>query len=162
MIKELGDFTRTIGQITPGTRAYVDGAYGSLTVDGRTEPGVALIAGGIGIAPLIGILRQMRLTNDPRQTRIVYGNRRIEQIVCRTELEGEDVCHVLSEPPEDWTGEAGYVSADLLDRVFTQQEIKDWLFVICGPPKMIDSVEDHLIGKGAPSHHILAERFTYD
>nr|MDA3857828.1 ferric reductase-like transmembrane domain-containing protein [Roseovarius sp.] len=59
MIKELGDFTRTIGQIKPGTLAYLDGPYGSLSVDNRNEPGVALIAGGVGLAPLLGILRQM-------------------------------------------------------------------------------------------------------
>ena len=46
LIKELGDFTRTLGQIEPGTRAYMDGPYGNLFVDGRSEPGIALIAGG--------------------------------------------------------------------------------------------------------------------
>lgn len=45
MIKELGDFTRSIGQIEPGTLAFLDGPYGNLSVDGRAEPGVALIAG---------------------------------------------------------------------------------------------------------------------
>ena len=162
MVKELGDFTRTIGQVQPGTAAYVDGAHGTLTVDGRNEPGVALIAGGIGIAPLLGILRQMRLTNDRRQVRIVYGNRAIDQIVCRPELDAEDVRYVLSEPPDGWDGETGRVSPDLLGRCFTQKEIEDWLFVICGPPKMIDDVEDYLIARGAPSHQILSERFVYD
>ncbi len=161
MIKELGDFTRTIGQIKPGTVAYLDGAYGSLSVDGRDEPGVALIAGGIGIAPLLGVLRQMRLSNDPRNVRIVYGNRSIDQIACREELDAEDVHYVLSEPPEQWQGETGLVGPVLLDRVFTQTEIEEWVFVVCGPAKMIDSVEDHLISRGAPSKRILTERFDY-
>jgi predicted ferric reductase len=64
MIKELGDFTRTVGQLKVGTVAYLDGPYGNLSVDDRAEPGVALIAGGVGIAPLLGILRQMRLAGD--------------------------------------------------------------------------------------------------
>ncbi|WP_375183289.1 ferric reductase-like transmembrane domain-containing protein [Marinobacter sp.] len=86
MIKELGDFTRTIGEIKPGTVAYLDGPYGNLTVDGREEPGVALIAGGVGLAPLLGILRQMRQTADPREVKVIYGNRIIEQIAYREEL----------------------------------------------------------------------------
>ncbi|MDJ0822034.1 MAG: ferric reductase-like transmembrane domain-containing protein [Paracoccaceae bacterium] len=162
MIKELGDFTRTVGQIEPGTSAYLDGGYGSLSVEGRTEPGVALIAGGIGIAPLLGILRQMRLTDDPRQVRILYGNRSIAQIVCRDELDAEEVTYVLSEPPADWTGETGVVTPELLDRMFSAAEIKDWVFVICGPAIMMDVVEDHLIRRGTPSHRILTERFDYD
>jgi predicted ferric reductase len=49
VIKELGDFTSTLGDVCVGERAYIDGPYGSLTVDGRKEPRIALIAGGVGI-----------------------------------------------------------------------------------------------------------------
>ncbi|AKV95458.1 hypothetical protein DXI23_09995 [Marinobacter flavimaris] len=162
MIKELGDFTRTVGQIEAGTVAYVDGPYGNLSVDGRTEPGVALIAGGVGLAPLLGILRQMRLTGDSRKVRVIYGNRLIDQIAYREELGEQDVVYVLSEPPETWQGETGFIDAELMDRVFSEKEISEWLFVMCGPSIMMDIVEDHLIKKGTPSHRILSERFSYD
>jgi predicted ferric reductase len=162
MIKELGDFTRTIGQIEAGTVAYLNGPYGSLSVDGRTEPGVALIAGGVGLAPLLGILRQMRLTGDPRKVKLIYGNRVVEQIAYREELGAQDVTYVLSEPPETWHGETGFIDAELMDRVFLAEEFNEWVFVICGPAIMMDIVEDHLIEWGTPSHRILSERFDYD
>lgn len=162
MIKELGDFTRTIGQIRPGTAAYVDGPYGSLTLAGRQEPGIALIAGGVGIAPLLGILRQLRLTGDARAVRMIYGNRRLDQIAWREELEGADVRFVLSEPPENWQGETGWIDGALLDRHFEEEEINAWVFVLCGPAAMLSAVEDHLIARGVPGHRILTERFDYD
>lgn len=162
IIKELGDFTQTIGQIKPGTVAYLDGAYGSLSIDGHTEPGVAMIAGGVGIAPLLGILRQMRLSGDPRPVKIIYGNRSVDQIVHRDELDAEDAHYVLSEPPENWDGAKGLITPALLDDVFSETEIKEWVFVICGPAKMMDVVEDHLISRGASSRRILTERFDYD
>ncbi|WP_372988106.1 ferric reductase-like transmembrane domain-containing protein [Marinobacter sp.] len=162
MIKELGDFTRTIGEIEPETVAYLDGPYGNLTVDGRDEPGVALIAGGVGLAPLLGILRQMRLTGDSRKVKVIYGNRIVEQIAYREELGEEDVVYVLSEPPEGWQGETGFINAALMDRVFSEEEFSEWAFVMCGPAIMMDIVEDHLIKRGTPSHRILAERFSYD
>ena len=162
MIKELGDFTRSIGQIEPGTLAFLDGPYGNLSVDGRAEPGVALIAGGVGLAPLLGILRQMRATNDPRKVRLIYGNRVIDQIAHREELGTENVVYVLSEPPDNWEGETGFIDGALIDRVFSEEEFSEWLFVMCGPAPMMDVVEDHLIKRGAPSHHILSERFSYD
>ncbi|MGO4917057.1 ferredoxin reductase family protein [Pseudogemmobacter sp. W21_MBD1_M6] len=162
IIKELGDFTGTLDQITPGTRAYLDGPYGSLTVEGRTEPGIVLVAGGVGIAPLLGILRQMRLTGDPRKIRLVYGNRRQEQIICRKELDGQEVTYVLSEPPQNWEGETGVIDAMLLDRILTPEQFRQWLFVLCGPAIMMDVVEEHLIARGTPSNRILSERFDYD
>jgi predicted ferric reductase len=162
MIKELGDFTRTIGQTESGTRAYLDGPYGSLSVEGRNEPGVALIAGGVGIAPLLGILRQARLTDDPRKIKLIYGNRVADQIAYREELDAEDVTYVVSEPTETWGGETGFIDAALIDRVFSPLEFKEWVFVICGPAIMMDIVEDHLINRGTPSQRILSERFDYD
>ncbi|WP_146348043.1 ferredoxin reductase family protein [Phaeobacter marinintestinus] len=162
LIKELGDFTRTIGQIKPGTAAYLDGPYGSLSVDGRDEPGVALIAGGVGLAPLLGIIRQMRLTGDRRKVKVIYGNRRIDQIAFRDELDAVDVTYVLSEPPTDWRGETGFIDAALMDRVFSPDEMRDWVFVMCGPAIMMDIVEGHLLQRGTPNNRILSERFEYD
>ncbi|WP_168215630.1 ferredoxin reductase family protein [Marinobacter confluentis] len=162
MIKELGDFTRTVGQIERGTLAYLDGPYGNLCVDHRTEPGVALIAGGVGLAPLLSILRQMRLTGDSRKVKLVYGNRLADQIAYGEELGEEDVTYVLSEPPEHWKGEVGFIDAALLDRVFSDKEFGEWVFVMCGPTAMMGVVGDHLISKGTPSHRILSERFSYD
>ena len=162
MIKELGDFTRQIGQIKLGTRAYLDGPYGTLSIEGRREPGVALIAGGVGLAPLIGILRQMRATGDLRKVKLIYGNRTADQIAYGAELKRTDVTYVLSEPPEDWQGETGYIDGAVLDRAFGPEEYADWVFVMCGPTIMMDTVEDHLIRRGTPSHRILSERFEYD
>ncbi|MBE1297091.1 MAG: hypothetical protein GJ678_12800 [Rhodobacteraceae bacterium] len=162
VIKELGDFTGSLDQVKIGTRVYLGAPYGNLTIEGRAEPGIALIAGGVDIAPMLSILRHLRLTDDPRAVRIFYGNRAEEQIVFREELEAEDTVFVLSEPPEGWTVETGMIDSALLDRSFKPEEVRSWLFVLCGPPAMMDSVEDHLIARGAPSDRILSERFDYD
>jgi predicted ferric reductase len=168
IIKELGDFTRTIGQIKPGTRAHIDGPHGNLVLAGRNEPGIVLIAGGVGIAPLLGILRQLRLEGDKRPTSLIYGNRVVEQIVYPDELEalgrdhGTHVIHVLSEPQPGWTGHVGLVDAKLIQSVFAEPEMKQRLFVLCGPSAMMEAVEDTLIGLGVPANQILAERFKYD
>jgi len=162
VIKELGDFTSSLGQVQPGTRAYLHGPFGSLTVDGRPEPGIVLIAGGVGIAPMLSILRQMQLTDDPRRVKLIYGNRVEEQIVYRDALAQFDVTYALSDPPKEWRGEVGLIDQPLLERALSDQQFAEWLFVLCGPPAMMDSVERILIAKGTPSHRILSERFDYD
>ena len=54
------------------------------------------------------------------------------------------------------------IDGALMDRVFSDQEFRDWVFVMCGPAVMMDVVEDHLIRRGTPAHRILSERFSYD
>ena len=115
-----------------------------------------------GLAPLVGILRQMRLTGDNRGVHLIYSNREAAQIAFREELGTAGVTHVLSEPPEGWTGETGVVNAALLGRVLTGDQVDGWLFLICGPPAMITGVEDALIARGVSADRILSERFDYD
>ena len=162
LIKELGDTTNKIGSLAPGSRAYLDAPHGHLTLAGRTEPGIALIAGGVGLAPMLGILRELEATGDPRPTVLVYGNRHKGQIAFADELDrlAGEVHHILSEPGADWTGETGFLDREKLARLF--QNRTDWLFVLCGPPPMLDAVEDGLIGIGVPARNILSERFVYD
>lgn len=162
VIKELGDFTRRLDRVEPGTAAYLDGPHGNLTVHDRTEPGIVLIGGGVGIAPMLSILRQIRLSNDPRAIKVIYGNRLEEQIVYRDELSKEDATFVLTQPTADWSGETGRIDGGLLDRHLEAEQYETWLFVMCGPVVMMDGIEDHLIARGTPTHRILSERFEYD
>jgi predicted ferric reductase len=168
LIKELGDFTGSLGGIEPGTKAYLDGPHGNLTIAGRDEPGIALIAGGVGIAPLLSILRQLHHDGDRRPTALVYGNRVEEQIVCREELaslalkHGTEMAYVLSEPPKDWAGHRGMIDPELIRALFGNDDKHNWLYVLCGPTEMMISVEDTLIDLGVPAGQILSERFQYD
>jgi predicted ferric reductase len=167
LIKELGDFSRSLGAVKPGTRAYVDGPHGNLVVAGRHEPGIAFIAGGVGIAPLLGQLRQLHLCGDTRPTLLVYGNRRLEQIIEPDELEALTHAQntrfvpVLSEPPPGWDGRTGLVDRGLISDLMVP-EMRAWLFVTCGPTAMLEGIEDALIAAGVPARQILSERFDYD
>ncbi|MGB7298191.1 MAG: ferredoxin reductase family protein [Burkholderiaceae bacterium] len=168
IIKELGDFTQTVGQIKPGARAYVDGPHGNLTTTGRSEPGIVFIAGGVGIAALIGILRQLCHENDKRETILIYGNRVAEQVVYRDELQtisqthGTQIELVLAEPPDDWTGHSGLIDARLIRQILNDSHTRQWLFILCGPPAMMSTVEDTLVEIGVSPDRLLAERFNYD
>ena len=168
MIKEFGDFTSRIGEVAIGTPAHIDGPHGTLTITRHKAEGIALIAGGVGLAPLLGILRQMRTDGDPRPVTLIYGNRNADQIAFASELERLDACpktqviHLLTEPSEGWTGATGLIDAALIDRTFDARQLAGWLFVICGPPPMMTAVEHLLMARGVPSSRILSERFQYD
>jgi predicted ferric reductase len=168
VIKEVGDMTRGVGGVAPGTHAYIDGPYGNLTLEGRGGTGIALIAGGVGIAPLLSIARQLQAKDDPRPLIFLYGNRVAEQIVYGDELdrlarrENWQVIHVLSEPPAGWEGLTGQLDRDTIERVFDFAEAREWLYLSCGPAPMLDAVEDALTALDVPAERIVSERFYYD
>ena len=161
LIKELGDFTSTMNQISLGTKAYVNGPYGHLTVGGRSEPGIVMIAGGVGIAPMLGIIRELRQSRDPRLIHLIYGNRLSNQIVNKDELDVIEPIYVISEPDEHWHGQSGVIDSQLLDNSLSPEQLQSWLFVLCGPPVMLETVEDYLKTRKVPATRMLSERFNF-
>lgn len=167
VIKEMGDMTRHVGDVTPGTVAYLDGPHGNLSLKGRRGQGIALIAGGVGIAPLLSIARDLRAGNDPRPLILLYGNRVADQIVYGSELDelergkSMQVIHALSEPPPGWDGLTGQIDRDMVAEVFGFDGAAEWLYMVCGPPAMLDTVEEALIALGIPPKQIVSERFYY-
>lgn len=166
-IKESGDFTDRIGQIPPGTTAYVDGPHGAFTCVGRDARRLVFIAGGVGFAPIMGMLRQLRDEGWPHPVTLIYGNRVASQILYREELEamaaGLDlrVELVLSEPPEGWPGRIGELTPGVLESCLPAGD-RDALYFVCGPTPMMDSVERSLVAMGVPARRIVSERFRYD
>jgi predicted ferric reductase len=164
-IKELGDFTSTIGTTTPGSIAYVDGPYGAFTPDRHpAAPGFVLIAGGVGIAPLMSMLRTFDDRGETRPVTLIYANNRIDDVLFREELDGFTgrlplrVVHVILEPETDWTGERGLVDRVILERSLPPDRI-EFTYYICGPEPMTDAVQRDLRTLGVPLRRIHVELF---
>jgi predicted ferric reductase len=58
-IKGLGDHSRAVACLKPGTRVFVEGPYGAFTRHARSSERVALIAAGVGITPLRALLEDL-------------------------------------------------------------------------------------------------------
>ena len=164
-IKELGDFTRTISRTDPGTIAYVDGPHGVFSLDLYPDArGFLFVAGGIGIAPILSMLRAMADRDDGRPARLVYGNPRWERATFREELDrlaarlDLEVVHVLREPPEGWEGEVGLPRPELVRRALESLPEGVQCF-LCGPSPMSRMAERALREAGVPNRRIHIELF---
>lgn len=162
-IKRLGDFTRRIPELKPGTPVVVDGPHGRLTLRACRSDKLLLIAGGIGITPVRALAEEAVAAG--RDTLLVYGNRTAAGIVFRQELEALSaasggrlrVTNVLSHEPE-WAGERGYVDRERLARL--APDIRERDVVLCGPPPMMAGVRRALSELGVPAAHVHCERFA--
>ena len=169
IIRELGDFTSNLGKLTPGQRVFVDGPHGVFTLNGRSATGIALIAGGAGIGPILGILRQLDDLAESRPVRLIYGNRRYDQMVFQDEIGQYDKklidfhqTLVLERSDENVEAKTGFISKELLAEEFSEAQREDWLFYVCGPPVMVDAVADSLRAIGVPEEQILFEQLAFD
>ncbi len=166
LIKEAGDFTRQIGALPIGARAFVDGPHGALCLEGRREPGIFMIAGGAGLAPMLSLLRDAAARGETRPITLLYGNRHQGQIMAAAELaalamrQRLDLHHVLQEPPPGWTDFAGMMTPELIQAEATQAAREGWVFLLCGPGPMIRATHQGLAALGVPRRHILEERFS--
>jgi predicted ferric reductase len=163
-IKELGDFTRTIGTVRAGEVVYVDGPYGAFTVDRHDAPSYVFIGGGIGVAPIVSMLRTLADRGDTRPLLLFYAYRRWDRLTFREELEALrarldlTIVWVLEEPPPDWTGERGWITPDVLDRHLPAARSSPHYFV-CGPEAMTQAMERFLHGLGVPMAQVHSELF---
>lgn len=164
-IRNLGDFTSAIHKVPVGQRVYLDGPYGAFTIGNPADMHV-LIAGGVGITPMMSMIRTLADRSDTRPAILLYGSRDWESITFREELEALKVrlnltvVHVLANPSAGWTGEQGFITADVFRR-HLPPPYADHEYFICGPDVMMDAIEKALSEMNVPLSKYHSERYSF-
>ncbi|MDP9890889.1 ferredoxin reductase family protein [Pseudarthrobacter enclensis] len=84
-VKAVGDGTRLIHAVKPGTRVLGAGPYGAMTNERREGRGVLLIGGGVGITPMRALFETLPVHG--RELTLLYRASSVEEILFRDELE---------------------------------------------------------------------------
>ncbi|MGY6587433.1 MAG: ferredoxin reductase family protein [Wenzhouxiangella sp.] len=160
----VGDFTRGLASIKPGTRAWVEGPLGAFRADPSPSVNLFMVAGGIGITPMMSILRTLAAARDPRKIRLIYANPDADSITFEEELKrlpghlDLDVLHVLEDLPEGFQGKQGFVDSSLLADCLIDFPTPAQ-YLTCGPAPLMDVVESTLRAQGVSWRRIFSERF---
>jgi predicted ferric reductase len=164
-IRKLGDFTSEIDKVPTGRRVYVDGPYGAFTIGHPADMHV-LVAGGVGITPMMSMIRTLADEGDKRPVVLLYGSKDWDSITFREELEALKerldltIVHVLESPPDGWTGERGFINAEVLKRHLSRPYAEHEYF-ICGPGVMMDAIENALGELKVPMSKYHSERYSF-
>ena len=122
-IRHAGDFTRAVRQLPPGSPVWVDGPHGAFTSDHSRGSGFVLMAGGVGLTPMMSMIRTAAHRGDPRPYRLVVVASAPTDLLFRDELAelrrylDLEVTEVLRRPTEGWYGPTGGITAGLLSMV---------------------------------------------
>jgi predicted ferric reductase len=166
LIREAGDCTNAFGAIEPGRRVAIDGPHGGFVLPSGGAH-VIMIAGGVGVAPLVGMLEDAADSGDARAFRLLYagrtpgalaGLRLIESLSRRLDLRVVKVVDALAEPP---AFEQGPMDRRHIEEILSGVPPKETYCLICGPAGMVEFAIDALLDIGVPAAHILYERFDY-
>jgi predicted ferric reductase len=161
-IEALGDGSRRLQRLVPGTRLFLEGPYGLLTGAVRTREKVLLIAGGIGITPLRALLEVLPARRGdlalmyrvPSKDSLVF-KRELQRLADARNAEVEFVTGSRDSYTfrDDPLSAAGLQSAypDILERDI----------YLCGSPRMMARVEESLHELGMPKVQVHLERFGW-
>jgi 3-phenylpropionate/trans-cinnamate dioxygenase ferredoxin reductase subunit len=165
-IRHTGDFTNELRQLRPGSPVWVDGPHGAFTLDLRRCTGLVMIAGGVGITPMMSMLRTLAHRRDRRPHRLVVVARTLDDLLFRAELSELQqrldltVIELLRAPPPSWTGASGAVDEELLTALLPGAFRRNQLdYYLCGPPAMVTDVLTVLDGLDVPQPRIHTEQF---
>jgi len=164
-IRNLGDFTSEIPKVPVGQRVYLDGPYGAFTIGNPADMHV-LIAGGVGVTPMMSMICTLADQGDKRPVVLLYGVQDWESITFREELEALKarldltIVYVLAKPPPGWSGEKGFINAAMFKRHLSPP-YADHEYFICGPNVMMDVIEKALGEMNVPISKYHSERYSF-
>lgn len=148
MIKDAGDWTDSLKNIEVGHKARLEGPHGDmykpeLQASDESVPFV-LLAGGIGLTPMLSIARHEHEIGSQREIHLVWGLSYEEDLFMLEELEEMKQAnpnfhvHIIFSNEEVEGYPFGFITNQYLEEVGAAPYI-DGHFFVCGPAPMIDA-----------------------
>jgi predicted ferric reductase len=167
-VKNLGDDSARLVDVSPGSKVLVEGPYGRLHSGVRTRSKVTLMASGIGITPLRALLEG--LPQNPGDVTLIYRASTLNDLVLRDEIDavaartGARVFYVLGRRLRGratWLPEtAGHLDdARALRQLVPDIQHND--VYLCGNQAWMDAAKAAALTCGVPVENIHTELFGW-
>jgi ferredoxin-NADP reductase len=167
-VKDLGDGSRGLASLRPGTRVAVEGPFGRMHAGVRTRRKVTLLASGIGVTPLRALLEE--LPQGPGDVTLVYRASRPEDVVFKDELDalaaarGARVFYAIGPRVAgraSWLpAHAAHLSdAEALRRLVP--DVADHDVYLCGADAWMAAARQAALDAGVPAERVHLERFSW-
>ncbi len=167
-IKASGDYTETIKKTKIGDKAAIHGPFGRFSYAlHQNKKNLVFIAGGIGITPIMCMIRDIANKQDADfDIILLYANQTEKDILFYEELNrleknkklNLNIVYFLAVPPGGWNGETGFITQEKIEKYCTVPGGQ--AFYICGPPPMMRKTISHLRAMKVRNSHIFYEKFS--
>ncbi|RME53622.1 FAD-dependent oxidoreductase [Candidatus Woesearchaeota archaeon] len=167
-VKRHGEFSSRLHAMKEGARLFVKGPFGTYTLKRAKTKDLAFLAGGVGVTPFLGMIRQALEEGREGRLLLIYSVRTPHEIVQKEMIDSlakkgaEDgqgpfrVVYVFTR--EAPSGEpVGRLDIDRLREVVSGFTLAETSFFVCGPKPFIASCKEMLSTLGTPPEHIIIE-----
>jgi ferredoxin-NADP reductase len=161
-------FKRSLVESPAGTEVEIDGPFGSFTLHQNTQRPAVFLAGGIGITPFRGIIKDAIERGLPHRLALFHSNRTAGGTAFLSDFEtwaqaSSSFLFVPTltdpQPSEPWRHGTGPIGADLLKKYLPNAA--EAIFYVAGPPVFVKAMRDQVLpAAGADPDNIRAEEFA--
>lgn len=161
-----GRLTSKLSELKEGDTINIAGPYGNKFIY-NNQKNVGLIGAGIGITPLMSILRYAQENNIKGNFTLFYSARNLDRMPYLNELKEIEkdgkidftfiptLTRVSREQMPEWMGEFGRINERLIKKYCENAPAKTWF--MCGSTGFVNSMKDILITLGTPEDNTLFE-----
>lgn len=157
-VKDLGDHSRSMADLKPGTRVFMEGPYGAFTAGRASRKHVVLVGGGVGITPIRALMEEFRAGV---QLDVIFRASQADDLILREEMdylasksEGSIRVHYLVGSRKIHPMDAKSLK-ELVPR-FADSDI-----YICGPAPLVEAVREAAKDLGVPKNRFHDEAFAF-
>jgi len=167
-IQAAGAGSARVANLAAGTRVLIEGPYGTMTAERRTQPRMLLIAAGVGVTPMRAIIEDSPYA--PGEAALIYRYTTEEHAIFRDELERlarERGIQLILLPgrrraDDSWLPVGYRGPGDDVEQLRRHiPDIAQRDIFICGPAGWIASVRKACRTAGARREHIHTEDYAW-
>lgn len=158
-IRELGDYTKELHSVTPGTRVLLSGPFGRFTDEAAVTKKRLYIAGGVGITPLRPLSEAALAAGH--DSVLLYSNRDPSDVVFEDELKALEAKGLRLQLIFSDTAGPGQLTGRITPELISKL-VPDFLerdVYICGPPPMMQALASGLTTAGLAPGQLHIEFF---
>lgn len=157
------EFKKRVNQLGLGIDMAIEGPYGRFVMPTPSQA-VALIAGGVGVAPFVSMIKDDLAKDCNRSIYLFYSNHTTEEAAYHLEMKNLATKHPNFHYTPTLTGsvsvegvERGYIDQVMIEKYISNTS--EYIFYICGTPDMVLGLRLMLSHMGISSSQVQTESF---
>jgi ferredoxin-NADP reductase len=164
--EERGLVSRFLHALPEGSLLNISAPAGRFTFTGVESERIVMLAGGVGITPLMAKTRYLTDFGWPGSIHLIFSVKQQQDIIFRAELDELQkrfanfklTVTLTRETSSTWTGERGRITSSLLSRV--ARDLNNCRVHLCGPTEMTEPLIAMIRELGVSNELIKVESFA--
>ncbi len=145
-------------KVKEGDRLHISAPAGKFVFAGHESDRVVLIGGGVGITPMMSVIRSLTDRAWTGDIHLIYSVRARTDVIFGDELARLAAKHPNVKLHISYSSESGHLTRELIEKAVPN--LRRGPILVCGPGPMMTAMRALLVGMGIPDADILEEAFV--